>query len=359
MALSDVIVNISYTLTPLTRKEFNRALLLVSEPEANVIGEFKVYDTLDTIGIDYGQESVTYKMASALFAPRIRPYDVAIYNVGTYTSATDWTSALDSILNAGHTGWYYLIPSVRDDEVRAALVDWIKSQRRLLVFGNADTETPADFIAKVQSDFLGERVVACYHAANESSGSYLEAALVGWIGGRYPATAAWFHAKLEGVAENNINYSTLVALEDANIISWWKTPVGIWVTSGGKTTGGEWCDIVVALDFIEARIKERVWSLLVDRDRIPYTQEGIDLLAHAVLSELYYLARSPYGIIATDPAGRPYAVVYPPKREEIDPLEVRNRRIPDLRFEATVAGAVKTVVINGLVTEQIVPVTVE
>lgn len=355
MPLSDVIVNISHTLTPLTRKEFNRALLLVSETADGVpVGEYKVYDTLEQVGADYGTGSVAYQMASAILSQRIRPADVAIYNVGAWTNPSQLTAALDEILNAGHTGWYYLVPSMREDEARLALVNWIESQRRMLVFGNADTESPSQFIASVRSLPKSDRAVAVYHARNEADGNYLEAALVGWVGGRYPATVAWFHSKITGISENPIPYTDLVALEDANIISWWKTPVGIWVTSCGKTIGGEWADITVAIDFLEARIKERVWSLLVDHDRIPYTQEGIDMLAHAVLAELHYLARQPYGIIAVDTRGNPLCRVYPPVREEIDPLEVRNRRIPDLRFEATVAGAVKTVVVNGILTEDVV-----
>ena len=356
----DVIVNITHTLTPLTRKEFNRALLLVEETaEGAPVGEYKVYDTLEAIGADYGTGSVAYKMATALLSQRIRPADVAIYNIGTWTNPSELTDALDDLLNQGHTSWYYLIPATRDNEARKALVDWVSDQRRLLVFGNSDSETVADFIAVVKNYLQSDRAVAVYHKANESTNSYLECALVGWVGGRYPATAAWFHARIEGVQPNPCTYNELLELEQNHIISWWRTPVGVWVTTCGQTTSGEWADITVALDLLEARISERIWSLLVDRDRIPYTQEGINLLANAVLTELHYLAREPYKIIATDTAGKPLVAVYPPKREEIDPLEVRNRRIPDLPFEATIAGAVKTVVVNGLVTEAVVGATTE
>ena len=352
--MNDVVVNIAHTLTPLTRKEFNRPLLFVSDTREGIpVGRFTVYGALEEVAQAYGTNSVAYAMARAIFSQRIRPADMAIYNVGAWNVPSDLSGALDDLLNAGHTGWYYLVPSMRSNTARAALVNWVNAQRRVMVFGNADDETPEEFIAAVADLPRSPRAVAVYHTDNDAT--YLEAAMVGWVGGRYPATAAWFHAKVEGVQINGCTYDQLIALETANIISWWRSPIGIWLTTCGKTIGGEWCDITVALDLIEARIRERVWALLADRDRIPYTQEGIDLLAHAVLTELHYLARPPYGIIATDTTGRPMCRVMPPRREEIDPLEVRNRRIPDLPFEATVAGAVKTVVINGLVTEEVVP----
>lgn len=359
--MADVIVNIAHELTPISRAEFNRALLLVEETTEGVpVGEYRVYDSLEGVSEDYGTQTTTYAMAAAIFSQRVRPQDVAILNVERGSGQNELSDALNGILNDGHTGWYFLIPATRNPTDRLELANWVESQRRMLVFGNSDQETAGEFIESVELLPDSDRTVACFHPKNETDGNYLEAALVGWIGGRYPGSAAWFHAKIAGITPSTATYSDLMSLEQANIISWHKTPVGIWVTTCGKTIGGEWVDITQAIDFLEARLKERVWTLLVDKDRIPYTQEGIDLLSHAVLAELHHLARRPYGIIATDAGGRPLCRVLTPKREEIDSLEVRNRRIPDLPFEATVAGAVKQVIVNGVLTEDIViphPVT--
>lgn len=359
--MADVIVNIAHELTPIERAEFNRALLLVEETAEGVpVGKYAVYDSLEGVSEDYGGTSVAYKMAAAIFSQRIRPSDVAILNVERTSEPNELSTALNTILNEGHTGWYFLVPASRAPSDRLELANWVEAQRRLLVFGNGDDESASDFVTVVGALPDSDRTVACFHPTNEADGNYLEAALVGWIGGRYPGAAAWFHAKIAGITNSTATYNDLMALEAVNVISWHKTPVGIWVTTCGKTIGGEWVDITQAIDFLEARLKERIWTLLVDKDRIPYTQEGIDLLAHAVLAELHHLARRPYGIIATDAGGRPLCRVLTPKREEIDSLEVRNRRIPDLPFEATVSGAVKQVIVNGVLTENIVlphPVT--
>lgn len=358
----DVVINIAHQLTPITRKEFNTPLLLVEETSGGEpVQEYKVYSELEQVSADYGTDSVAYKMAAAILSQRIRPSQIAIYNMGTRTGdPTELSTALDEILNAGNTGWYFLIPATRVDADRLELANWVETQRRMLVIGNGDSEDVSSFVTSVGGLPDSDRVVACYHPTNEADGNYLEAALVGWIAGRYAGAAAWFHAKLSGLTESTCTYNEIQSLETANVITWWKTPVGIWVTTCGKTIGGEWADITQVMDFVEARLKERIWSLLVDKDRIPYTQEGINLLANAVEAELHRLARSPYNIIATNINGRPLCRVIPPLREEIDSLEVRNRRIPDLPFEATVAGAVKQITVNGILTEEIVepyPVT--
>lgn len=355
--MADVVVNIAHTLTPITRAEFSRALLLVEETQDGVpVGEYRVYDRLEAVGADYGTNSVAYALAAAIFAQRIRPADVAILNVQRTASRLpeELTSALDAAVNAGHTGWYFLVPATRSQADRLALVNWVDANRRFLVLGNADSEDVGTIISSARGLGNSHRTAFCAHGRNEADRNYLEAALVGWIGGRYPGSAAWFHAKVNGITPNTYTYNELLSLEQDNVISWHETPVGIWATTCGKTVGGEWCDITQAIDFLEARLKERIWSLLVDRDRIPFTQEGIDLLRHAVLAELHRLARSPYGIIATDAMGQPLCRVLPLRREEIDRLDVRNRRIPDLRFEATVAGAVKSIVVNGVLTEDII-----
>lgn len=347
-----VIVNISDTLQPIKRKEFQRSLILGTSNNKR-FGEFVLYQDLTAMAEDFDEDTPEYNIATRIFAQIPRPRDVAVY---TFTPEENnpnaWSSAVNDLINNGYNGWYFLIPATHDPNVIMDLAEWITAQRRMLITGNASNTAPADIVTFVESLFQSRRVVFCAHPENDEV--WLEGAVAGYAGAHFPGSVAWFHAKLQGLLEGTYKYSELAMLEEAHILSWWETPIGIWATTGGQAINGFWADLTHAIDFLEAQIKEAIWDLFVQRDKIPYTDEGILTIACVVESVLHRCAGAPYWIIATDLAGRPLCRVIPPRRADIDPLEVKCRHIPDLPFVATVAGAVKSVVVNGVLTEEVI-----
>lgn len=347
-----VIVNISDTLQPVKRREFQRTLIL-GTTENKRFGQFVVYQDLTAMAEDFDEDAPEYQIAARIFAQIPRPRDVAVYTFQPdVTNPAAWSDALNDLINRGHTGWYFLVPATHDPDVIADLAEWVSAQRRMLIAGNSPTMAPNEIVTFVRGLPQSRRVVFCAHPENDAA--WLEGAVAGYVGARFPGAAAWFHAKLQAVRESTYRYSELVALEEAHVLSWWETPVGIWATTGGQAINGFWADLTLAIDFLEAQIKEAIWDLLVQRDKIPYTDEGILTLAAVVEGVLHRCAGAPYWIVATDASGRPLCRVMPPSRADIDPLEVKSRHIPDLPFVATVAGAVKSVVVNGVLTEEII-----
>lgn len=347
-----VIVNISDTLQPVKRKEFQRTLILGTSPNRR-FGEFVLYQDITAMAEDFDEDTPEYKIATRILAQIPRPRDVAVYTFTPDESdPTSWSSALNDLINRGYTGWYFLVPATHDPNVIADLAEWITAQRRMLITGNSSEMTPAEIVEFVNGLFRSRRTVFCAHPDNDRV--WLEGAVAGYAGAHFPGSVAWFHAKLQGLLDQSYKYSELAMLEENHVMSWWETPIGIWATTGGQAINGFWADLTHAIDFLEAQIKEAIWDLLVQRDKIPYTDEGILTIAAVVEAVLHRCAGAPYYIIATDLAGRPLCRVMPPRRQDIDPLEVKCRHIPDLPFVATVAGAVKSVVVNGVLTEEVI-----
>jgi hypothetical protein len=110
---------------------------------------------------------------------------------------------------------------------------------------------------------------------------------------------------------------------------------------------GCWIDQVRGLDYLEARIKEEVFAVLATATKVPYTTAGINLVGGAVANALQQAVGT--GLIATDTDGNPQYTVTVPDIADISSVDRGNRLLPDVAFTATLAGAVHTVTVSGVV----------
>lgn len=101
---------------------------------------------------------------------------------------------------------------------------------------------------------------------------------------------------------------------------------------------------MVFVDWLEAKMTERIWFRLANSKKIPYTRKGATILETEVRAQLAEGVRS--GGIADD---TPYTVITP------DVLSISqnaraNRSFEGMKFEARLAGAIHFVKIQGTVT---------
>ncbi|MNQ67149.1 hypothetical protein D3C85_816590 [compost metagenome] len=101
---------------------------------------------------------------------------------------------------------------------------------------------------------------------------------------------------------------------------------------------------MVFVDWLEARLRERIWFRLANSKKIPYTQAGATILEAEVRAQLRE------GIRVGGLAETPAPVVNVPDVTTLAP-NLRAQRIFDgIEFEATLAGAIHFVSIAGRVT---------
>src|SRR5690606_10371742 len=81
---------------------------------------------------------------------------------------------------------------------------------------------------------------------------------------------------------------------------------GVSITREGKMAVGEYIDVIQGVDWITARMQERVYERLVNSPKIPYTNAGIAVIETCV-REILDLAIT-RGIIAPEPT---YTVTVP------------------------------------------------
>jgi len=204
-----------------------------------------------------------------------------------------------------------------------------------------NVDTAATSLSKAFYESKENRSALIYHA---NAKQYANAAWVGRVLPYDPGSATWAFKTLSGVTVDKIQPSQRTLAENRNLNIY--IPVGgVDITHPGRMSSGDWIDIVIGIDYMEARIRERVFGLLAGAAKIPYNDVGISVIGAALLGVLTDAANK--GIIeqsSIDITLPTYAELqftnYP---------DVQNRHLPNIHFTATLIGAIQKVTIRGVV----------
>lgn len=308
--------------------------LIVSTEKQAVYKEYSDSD-LAEIGVDFGEDSETYKVAAKLFGQSPKIAKVAVLGI-EYVPETDEPSKIVNELNSTilkHNDFYYVVQTSTDEMIITAIGEWAGANKKL-------------HFASTNSKVLGgtlnlERTVLLVHDKPES---YPAEAWVGAGAAREIGSFTWTFKTLSGIEPSTYSASEINQIEENNASAYIREG-GVNITSKGVTTSGEYIDVIQGQDFIEARMTENVFGLLVRTDKVPYTTQGIAMIVAEVESTLKQAHEQ--GIIAEDADGNALYSVTAPDIEDISTNDKANRVLPNLKWTATIAGAVEDVDING------------
>lgn len=172
-----------------------------------------------------------------------------------------------------------------------------------------------------------------------------------WIGEIFPfdpGESTWKFKTLAGVPFDTFTgaeTTALVAKKANHLIR----VAGNNITTEGVMHQGEFIDTVRGIDFVAQRIAEDVFLTLFTPRKVPYTDQGASMIQGTVDAVLQSATREGGGsgqIFTPDPA----PVVTVPLVADIAAATRASRTLPDVRFTATLAGAVHKVEVRGTVT---------
>ncbi len=168
-----------------------------------------------------------------------------------------------------------------------------------------------------------------------------EAAWCGLMFPLDPGSATYAYKTLSGVGADSWSATERTTIETTNHGNHYATEAAVGITRPGKSFGGEWIDVVIGLAWLEARLQERLFSLLVNNPKIPYTDAGIALVVAEVKAQLQEAQAR--GVIA---AGW---TVTAPLASAASPADRAARILRDVAFQARLAGAIHTINLVGTV----------
>ena len=261
-----------------------------------------------------------------------------------YNSTETWVDALDNVSDENNE-WYALVAETHTEADVLALAGAVEARKKIYGTSSSDVNIldagSTTDIAKQLFDLGYQRTFIMYSATADTQ--YPEAA---WIGGQLPeqpGSNTWKFKTLSGVTVSALSSTQANAAKDKNANTYERVG-GVSITSEGKMAGGEFIDVMIFVDWLEARMRESIFFRLVNTKKIPYTQAGVTIIENEIRRVLAE------GITNGGLAPNPQPTVSVPNVLAIDPNLRATRTLEGITFEGRLAGAVHFVKVRGTVT---------
>ena len=263
--------------------------------------------------------------------------------VGFVEGTETLTEALSAITEA-RSDYYALAIESRTLADQEAAAAFIETEKRIGGFGSADAEVlnPASTgdIAKSLSDNNRSRSFSFY--SGEAATKYPEMAWFGRVLPAEPGSITWKFKRLSGIVADEFTGAQRTAIRDKNG-NYFNEVGGVDITEEGWMGDGSFIDEIRGVDWLEARMKEAIYARIVNLPKIPYTEQGIDL----IVNEMEAVGRR---AVAQGILVEGSFVVTKPVISEISFNDRASRSLPDIKFNGLLQGAVHDIEIRGVVT---------
>jgi len=252
-------------------------------------------------------------------------------------------SALNNISNDSDDFYGVMCCSRTAVDVKACAA-WAEPRMKLFVTASGDANIlsigSTTDIAYVLKAAGYDRTVVLYSA---DYAAFPDAAVLGMALPYDPGSITFKFKELNGITADNLTDTqrSVVFGKNCNVFD---NRGGLAIIENGTCASGEFADVIMGIDWIGSQIQERVYAMLANEPKVPYTNQGVDAVKAQIRGVLIEaVSRS---ILRPDPV----PTVTAPDVQDISVLDRGARLLPDITFLAQLAGAVHSVIIRGTLT---------
>lgn len=240
--------------------------------------------------------------------------------------------------------WYGLLTHFNSKAFIEGAALWVEANKRLYLASTCDSAIRNTVSSG--TDDVGESLKALSYKKTAlvdgvSSEDFGDAGIMGLCFTYTPGEETWKFKTLTGVPVASYTSTQRANLRAKNV-NFYETTAGVNMFEEGYASSGDYIDLVRYLDFLEARIQERVFSKLSTAKKVPFNDDGIAIVSTEVKGQL----QSDENREAINP-GWSVAV---PKLSSVALADKSTRTLRDVTFSAVYAGAIHSVRIDGTVT---------
>ncbi|QYC95291.1 virion structural protein [Pseudomonas phage PhL_UNISO_PA-DSM_ph0034] len=258
-------------------------------------------------------------------------------------STEGWPATITAV-QGENDEWYALsIDSHADDDIMAVATH-IEGTKKVFVGATAQANTKTSADNDIASRLVAggfQRTALMYHP--NADAQFPECAWVGYQLQEQPGSNTWTHKALAAVDAYRLTPTESTNLKNKHVTTFERVG-GVNRTFGGAMAGGEWIDVMIFVDWLEARMTERLWFRMANSKKIPYDAVGATILESEIRAQLNEGIR--VGGLAEAPAPK----VFVPDVLSMSPNMRAQRIFEGIEFEARLAGAIHFVHIRGTVT---------
>lgn len=264
-------------------------------------------------------------------------------NKANQPATESWATTVSAVQNENDT-WFALTIESHDPTDVLTVAAVIETKKKIFGTSSASTAVKGtgdtDIFSQLQA--LGyQRTFGVYSATADTQ--FPECAWIGYQLQEQPGSNTWAYKSLSGVTVSKLSDTEATNIKSKNGNTY-ESVGGQSVTVGGKMFGGEWIDVMVFVDWLEARMTERLWFRMANAKKIPYTAAGATIIESEIRAQLND------GIRVGGLADSPSPIVRVPDVLSVAPNLRAQRIFEGITFEARLAGAIHFVKIKGTVT---------
>jgi hypothetical protein len=300
--------------------------------QADTLVVTAVGDTVDTVDITGATPGRTFAVTATVTGGATQAN--ATYAITTAAIADVTSTDLSAIYN-NNSAWFGYCQTFNDLGSIQAAASFMAANDR---YGFFRQTSLTDFAP------LGT-TSAClwYTAAITATGAPLEVAIASRVLALIPGSYTAAFKTLELVTADASLTSTQESTLRDNNINQYSPVAGRNITWDGVTSNGGFIDTYIGVLYLTARIEEDVFAQMASVNKVPFTNDGVNLIVGPVQNRLNQSVVE--GFLTNDPA----PVATGPLVAEVSPTDKSNRLLPNVTFLATTTGAIHTVQINGTV----------
>lgn len=257
---------------------------------------------------------------------------------------------LDAILDEDNR-WYGLVMTERVKQTQLDAAEWTEANDRLFLTATdeADALNPSnttDLISTLKNTRYF-RTAVLYHT--NAATEYPDAAWAGRVFTIKPGGETWALKQLASVTPSPLTSTQkqTVVNKGGNTFEFYQEQIAL--TNPGKVAAGEWIDVIRFRDWLKDTIQVNMTQMMINRDKVPYTDAGIQLCVNNLRKSLQEGQNvggiAPDELDASDNTVPGFVITYP-RSVELAP-SIKASRVLSLGFTARLAGAIHVVEITG------------
>lgn len=254
---------------------------------------------------------------------------------------------LDAVADSSND-WYGVALTSRAFQDIISTADWVEARPKL--FGTCSSQLAIidesanddqSSIAYELSSGNYTRTFLLYH--QDADDDYPECAWFGRCLPLEPGSETWKFKQLQSISSSNLSTTQAINAQSKSCNTY-QFVGGVDITAEGVVASGEYIDVIRGVDWLTARIQEFVFFVLVNNNKVPYTDTGIAMIEAEVRRAL------DLGVSNNFLAADPQYTISVPRAAAVPSIDKANRILKNVNFQATLAGAIHFVEIRGVVT---------
>lgn len=267
--------------------------------------------------------------------------DPAVFAITDATTDPGIGTDLSAILSENEKFYGVLLDSNSRAEIEA-VASWVETRDRLFVADVSETDVidpleTTDVFSELNG--LARLRTGLLYNGGDVGQAYGAAWMAKLFAGFDPGVATWAYKTLAGVAAYELTSGQAGAIDDKKG-NRYVEELGRSITLYGFVCSGEYLDVVHGLDWLRARIGERMFQLLVTNPKLPYTDASIAIVESALREVLQEAVD--VNVLASFETSAPTAA-------SVSSADRAERLLPEVNFIARLAGAIHRIDVTGTV----------